>query len=229
MKKIMWLISFIALGGTAIAIQFMPESIPMHRDFAGNIDRYGSRYESFLMVIVILAFSLFWTLLIRYFEKKAIKLEDEKERSGAKTNAKVLSIVGLATTVFFTIMQGVSLHRAYSDTAGDVNSSVDPTKVSVIVMGVMFIVFGNYLTKTRNNSIIGVRTTWSMYNDITWKKSNFFGAIALIVVGVINIVTGALIRNSMVAIFLELGYLLVAVVAIMIYSYKAYITEKNKV
>ncbi len=61
------------------------------------------------------------------------------------------------------------------------------------------------------------------------EEKQFFGAIALIVVGVITIVTGALIRNSMVAIFLELGYLLVAVVAIMIYSYKAYITEKNKV
>ncbi|MCR5203628.1 MAG: DUF1648 domain-containing protein [Lachnospiraceae bacterium] len=88
MKKIMWLISFIALGGTAIAIQFMPESIPMHRDFAGNIDRYGSRYESFLMVIVILAFSLFWTLLIRYFEKKAIKLEDEKRKIRCKNKCK---------------------------------------------------------------------------------------------------------------------------------------------
>jgi uncharacterized membrane protein len=42
MKKAMWIISCISMAGTAFILQFMPESVPMHYDMAGNIDRWGS-------------------------------------------------------------------------------------------------------------------------------------------------------------------------------------------
>ena len=57
MKKIMWAISFISLIGTVIVLQFMPDRIPMHYDMAGNIDRWGSKYESLIFPILILAIS----------------------------------------------------------------------------------------------------------------------------------------------------------------------------
>ncbi|MCQ2520810.1 MAG: SdpI family protein [Lachnospiraceae bacterium] len=56
------------------------------------------------------------------------------------------------------------------------------------------------MTKTKKNVAVGVRTTWSMYNDNTWRKSNRFGAISL----------------------------MVAVVIVLIYSKKVYQQEKSK-
>ncbi len=73
MKKIMWFISFISLLGTAAVMGFLPDSVPMHYDFSGNIDRWGSKYEEFLFPAVIILMSLFWTVFIRHFEKKAEK------------------------------------------------------------------------------------------------------------------------------------------------------------
>ena len=92
MKKVMWVISFIALAGTVIVLQFMPDQVPMHYDAVGNIDRWGSKYENLIFPVIILAMSLFWTLFIRYYEKKAHRSVDEKESAGAKSNAKVLGI-----------------------------------------------------------------------------------------------------------------------------------------
>ena len=48
MKRIMWAISVISLAGTAVVLQFMPEKVPMHYDLAGNIDRWGSKYENLI-------------------------------------------------------------------------------------------------------------------------------------------------------------------------------------
>lgn len=48
MKKLMWIMSIAPLVITAIVLQFMPERVPMHYDMAGNVDRWGSRYESLL-------------------------------------------------------------------------------------------------------------------------------------------------------------------------------------
>ena len=70
MKKLMWIVSVIPLLFTAVALQFMPDTIPMHSNFAGEIDRWGSKYESYIFPLLILAITLFWHLFTRYFEKK---------------------------------------------------------------------------------------------------------------------------------------------------------------
>ena len=46
----MWIISFIALAGTAIVLPYMPDSVPMHYDMSGNIDRWGSKYENMIFM-----------------------------------------------------------------------------------------------------------------------------------------------------------------------------------
>jgi uncharacterized membrane protein len=51
MKKAMWIISLIALAGTAIVLHFMPDQVPMHYDAVGNIDRWGSKYENLIFPV----------------------------------------------------------------------------------------------------------------------------------------------------------------------------------
>ena len=40
---------------------------------------------------------------------------DEKESASARTNAKVIGIVGLSMVAMFTIMQGFILYGAYNE------------------------------------------------------------------------------------------------------------------
>lgn len=37
------------------------------------------------------------------------------------------------------------------------------------------------MTKAKRNTVVGLRTAWSMYNDNTWRKSNRFGAISIVI------------------------------------------------
>ena len=56
---------------------------------------------------------------------------------------------------------------SYSEAfSGAEKQTVDIGKVSVILMGVLFLVSGNFMTKTRINGTVGVRIGWSMYNEI---------------------------------------------------------------
>ena len=226
MKKVMWIISFISLAGTAIVLQFMPDSVPMHYDMSGNIDRWGSRYENLIFPIIILAMSLFWALFIRFYEKKADKASDEKESASARSNAKVLGIVGMSQAAMFTVMQGFLLYGAYTEAvSGAERQSIDIGKVSCILMGIIFIVLGNFMTKTRINGAVGVRISWSMYNDNTWRKSNRFGALAIMIAGVPTIITSVLMKSSFGATIISLGYLCLATIITVIYAHKVYKTE----
>lgn len=224
-KKIMWIISVIPLILTGIAIQFMPDSVPMHYDMSGKIDRYGSKYENIIFPIFILLITLFWQIFILYYEKKALTASTDKECHGAASNAKCLIIVSISTSIVFGIMQCFILFGSYFEaTKNSTHASIDIAKVSCILLGVLYIILGNYMPKTKKNGTIGVRISWSMYNDVTWAKSNHFGGIVLIITGLLTIITSIFVSGNLSTI-LMLIYLAIAVVAILIYSYDIYRDE----
>ena len=228
MKKIMWCAAMIPVIVTSIVLQFMPDKIPMHHDFAGNTDRWGGKTESFIFPIVILFVTLFWHLMILAFEKKAGRAETEKEQMEAKSNAKFLSIVGISQAVMFGIMHYFIMYSSYRQASlGSTKATVDIAKVSCILCGILFIVLGNFMTKVKKNVVAGLRTTWSMYNDNTWRKSNRIGAICLIIAGVLTIVT-TVFANGMVSTILLLVYVLLAAIVAVWYSKKVYDQEKKQ-
>ena len=77
------------------------------------------------------------------------------------------------------------------------------------------------------NRVAGVRVSWSMYNYTTWMKSNRLGAVAMIIVGVLTIITTVFTKSS-IAVIMLIIYLLVATVITLIYSYKVYKKELDK-
>lgn len=100
MKKTMWIISIIPLIITLAVLQFMPSSIPVHYNMAGEIDRWGSKYESLILPVIILLTTFFWHMFISYFEKKAVKSKTDKGRAEALLNSKVLKITATVTLIY---------------------------------------------------------------------------------------------------------------------------------
>ena len=85
----------------------------------------------------------------------------------------------------------------------------------------------SFVPKARKNSVVGVRGSWSMYNDTTWMKSNRFCAIAFIIAGGLCVVTSAF-ADFLVSTILLLVYILGATVVTLIYAHKVYVEEISK-
>ena len=225
MKRIMWIISMLPAIMTAIAVQFMSDKVPAHYNFKGEIDRWGSKYEYFTFPIFVIAFAIFWQILISYYEKKAVKSTDDKVRAEALSNTKVLKISSVALAVFFTILHGYSLYKAcVISNTGMNDAKMDTGRMVCFLCGVLFIVLGNFMPKTKKNPILGFRIKWSMYNDVTWAKSNRFGGIILMINGLMLVVISAFVKEY-VAIVCMMIFIFVDVIVTMIYSYKIYCKE----
>ena len=110
---------------------------------------------------------------------------------------------------------------------GSFQATIDIAKVSCILCGIMFIVLGNFMTKAKRNAVVGLRTVWSMHSDDTWRKSNRFGAICIIVTGFLTIITTIYTSGMTSTIFMLIYVLLAAIVAV-IYSKKVYDQEIDK-
>ncbi|MGM9521220.1 MAG: SdpI family protein [Oscillospiraceae bacterium] len=218
-NRLLWTLSLLPALITACFMPFMANSVPMHYNAAGEIDRWGSKYENFIFPALILLLSLFWALLIRYFNCRAAAAPDDKARAEAESNGKVLNIVALSMAGGFTVMQCALLYAALQSAepvGGDIL-----TTVSNIIVGGLLIILGNFLPKARKNSLVGVRTVWSMKNDKTWAVSNRFGGIVFVAAGAVIILGSAFLTGTLSTVFL-LAVVLIAAGLSVWYSYRAY-------
>ena len=222
MKKIIWTLAVLPAIVTAVALKFMPDTVPLHYNFAGEIDRWGSKYEHFLMPV----FLIVWVILmqvITYFQEK--KIEDEptpREQASRRNNIKVVRIVTIVFEIFWLILicwiLWTSKENANIETA---QASTSIGQFIWIAMGILLVVIGNILPKSRMNSVVGVRTTWSMYNEETWSKSNRFGGIVLMVTGIAMVITSLILKESAL-IIVNIGLTVLSSIVILVYTYKVF-------
>ena len=223
MKKAMWIIAAINLAVTAAVLQLLPETVPMHYNIYGEADRWGSKYESLLIPGMALALSLLMQLFIMHFEKKTASGSD-KEKASALSNTKVMKIIGVSMVSVFTVLQGFLLYNSYT---GGTQSGFDFGRVTCILCGALFAVLGNFMPKTKKNYLLGFRMKWSMYNDTTWMKTNRFGGAVLVAVGLLSILA-AVLADAGLSLILMTGFLMLALVAVIVYSYSVYKKELEK-
>ena len=222
MKKIIWSLAVLPTIVTAVALKFMPDTVPLHYNFAGEIDRWGTKYEHFLMPALLIVFVVLMQV-ITYFQEK--KIEDEptpREQASMRNNIKVVRIVTIVFEIFWLIlicwMLWTSKENANIETA---QTATNIGQFIWIAMGIMLVVIGNILPKSRMNSVIGVRTTWSMYNEETWSKSNRFGGIVLMVTGIAMVITSLILKESAL-IIVNIGLTVLSSIVILVYTYKVF-------
>lgn len=225
MRKAMWIIAGLTLVVSIWMVQCMPETVPVHWNAAGKIDRYGSRYEQLIFPVVIVVLNLIWGLTVRCSEEKVKEATTDKDQKEALLNIKILKVISLAITAFLSITQLIILFVTAKSSS--MNIPVIFGKITPALMGMLMIVIGYYMPKMEKNIWFGIRTPWSLYNDTTWRKSNQFGAKMFIVTGILFIAT-TLFTPPACFTALILTYILVSTAVICIYSYKVYKEEIAK-
>ncbi len=226
MKLLTRISALLPLVITLIWLQFLPDQIPAHYDFQGNINRWGSKWESLLLPGVVLLMALIFALAEKAELKKAAK--DEKLLARTESNVKLMRIIAIATNLMFTGMVVVMLVSASRETAA--NSTKMPAglnRVLAILLGATVGVLGNYMPKAKPNSFVGFRCGWTMFNDVTWQRCNRFAGWALMITGLAIVMSGILLPASW-APWIMIVQISLSLVISLIYAAKVYREEKAK-
>lgn len=226
---IMWIIAFIPLIITVILYGSLPEKVPMHFDINWNVDRYGHRSELIFACAAYLLMPLLFSVFIRGFERKAAGTEDEKAKAGFMSNVRVVTVIGIFTSLILTvtfICILIFMLKTISNTGTAL--SYDPTRPIVILMGILLMVIGNFLPKTRRNSIVGLKCSWTYYNDVTWQKSNRFAALLIMGLGAFTIAMAMIMPDALIALFIMMGLMFLIMIVSLVYAYRIYKEEIRK-
>lgn len=189
-KTTVYLLILLSVVITAVMLQFMPDTVPAHYNAAGEIDRLGSKYESFIFPIITAAMGLFFLLMNKWIQTRQ-DMKDS-ERTG-------FYIIAVATELFFIGMGVYFMAQSIAYGAGGVVHvfRFDERFLNAvpILMGALYIVLGAFMPNARVNYLFGIRTNWSMANEEVWRKSQRFGGFSSVLCGCILIILGIFVKE----------------------------------
>ena len=175
-KTVCYILMYLPLVVVLIVLPHLPEKIPAHYGFDNQVDRWGSKYEALLFPVV--------SILMGYFLLGMAKLAAKKEEHG-ENNKNVTIILGILVLILLNALNVYSLYTSFNKVENLSFVSLDIGQLVFGIIGMLMIVTGNIMPKLRMNTMIGLRTHWSMKNEVTWKKSQHIGGISFIIGGVI--------------------------------------------
>lgn len=180
-KRVYAILMILPLFVTIAALFFLPDRIPAHFGANNEVTRWGSKYEALIWPSVTILFGLF----LLEMNKAAAKQEKEKNGNEKTNNEKTAYIAGIGGLLVFDALTLYFLYADFKQTSNLSDLKIDIWSTAFGVMGIAFVIIGNIMPKMKRNSIMGLRTTWSMKNDETWKKSQHFGGITFMAAGVL--------------------------------------------
>ena len=151
----------------------LPESIPIHWNFAGEVDGYGNKFIGTFMVPLIMI--ALWLAMI-YLPKI-----DPKKENYNKFDKSYKLFQSILLTFFFIIQIIVIL------SAMGYNISIN--RAMPIVSGVLMILIGNYIPKAKSNFFYGIKTPWTLSSEVSWRKTHRLGGKLFVLSGLISIVS----------------------------------------
>ena len=208
MKKIVWLIILVPGGYLALIWNSLPASIPMHFDLEGNVNRYGSKNELIILVMVLTGVNLLVYLLL----PNIYRIDPKKY---AAENKDRLYRISFAVVVFITAIICLLI---YSSIGGNIQFG---TRFMISGVGFLFAVIGNYMYNMKPNYFAGIRLPWTLSNDENWRRTHLLGG-KLFFGGGLLIAVSCLFTSFMVSIIILLAITMIIALITCIYSYRLY-------
>ena len=213
-KLVFYILMFLPLAAVLVALPFLPEQIPAHYGFDGQVTRWGSKYETLIFPAMTVLLGLIMLALAKF---------SSKQEENGSNNEKTCIAAGIASMALLNAMTAYFLYTDFCAVGNLSVMALDVNQMMFGLIGIAMVILGNIMPKLRMNSAAGLRTAWSMKNEITWKKSQRFGGISFMVGGLAVIVMCFFTKG--VACFLWTMAILAVLVAIDI-SYTYFLSKK---
>ncbi len=187
-----------------------PERIPVHWNVAGEVDRYGGKFEGLLRIpLLALAIYLLMLLLPRV----------DPGRVNYRQFSHVYSIMRLS--IVLVLAATYALVQLWIH-----GTRLDVSVVVPVLIGALFVVLGNLMGKVRPNWFVGIRTPWTLSSKLSWTKTHRLGGWLFVLVGLALVASGFAGSPAFVA--LTFALIVGCVLFLCAYSYLVWRNDPEK-
>ena len=184
----------------------LPDLLPTHWNFAGEIDGYQSKaFGVFFIPTFLLVNQIIVVLCLK-----------EDPKSGNLTQKMIQMALWMIPLI------GVSISVIiYSSALG---YSLDVLFIIGIMLAVILIIMGNYLPKCRQNHVIGLRLPWTLNDEEIWNKTHRMAGRVWIAGGILLMIL--MFQQFYPSLMMVLTMVLTDVIPI-VYSYILYVRKSK--
>jgi uncharacterized membrane protein len=156
-REIPPLIVILGMWATAAAVwRLAPDRLPVHWNLAGEVDRYGGKFEG-LLILPLVAVAVY--LLMLFLPRI------DPGRANYETFARAYGVIRLAVLALVAFVYGCMVLAA-------LGYQVDTGLLVPLAVGILLCVLGNLMGKIRPNWFVGVRTPWTLSSRESWNKTH---------------------------------------------------------
>lgn len=183
----------------------LPDRIATHFGADNTQDGWSSK--------VFAVFGLPVILFVLHLMSLCVTLNDPKKRNVGKMLLSVIFwIIPVLSIVMNSIIYGIAL-----------GMKIDISVIATLMIAVLFIILGNYMSKNRQNYTVGIRLPWTLASEENWDKTHRMASKLWVVGGII------LFANVF---FRQLAVMLIVIIAAtiipIIYSFVLYRNEMKQ-
>ncbi len=190
-----------AIFGAAIYSR-LPDPCPTHWNFRGEADKFGPPWQlAYGLPLVELGLAI---LLIALPWLGPFRANFDRFRViYGRIAVTVMTGIAAINVVFTLKAAGHPIHigAAFS-----------------IIFGLLLAVLGNWMGKIRRNLYVGIRTPWTIANDLVWERTHRIGGKFIVVGGLLTAIVGLFAPSDKTCFIVAMSWLAALVAWAMIYS-----------
>ena len=202
-RKTMILTCLLCLLPMALGLYFykdLPDQMPIHWNAAGEVDGYAPK------ALAVFGFPVFFSALelLMFF----VILNDPKKQNQSNImrqlgfwSLPVIGIIVYTATIFAGLGYDLPMET-----------------IAMLLVGVIFVVVGNYMPKAKQNYTIGIKLPWTLDDTENWNKTHRLAGFLWVIGGIVFLV-GAFLPGGAI---LTIGVVMVMALVPTIYSYLLY-------
>ena len=176
----------------------LPASLPSHFGLDGQADGFSSKLEVVFLIPLVMLGLHFFAVVVTSLDPKASHVSPK-----------------MKTLVYWLVpfISGLVQLSIYGAAFGLIGNS---TRIGLVMVGIVFLVVGNYLPKTKQNYTVGIRLPWTLDSEENWNKTHRLAGRLWVLGGLIILVNSFL---SWAVFYVFIAVLLGMVLVPIFYSY----------
>ncbi|GAA4280821.1 SdpI family protein [Gaetbulibacter aestuarii] len=182
LKKELPLLLIIAIPLVYLAYVWnsLPETVPLHWNFKGEIDNWGDK-STLIWTTCLFTIFMYGLLSIIPFIDPKKKLQNMGQKYYNLKFFLLLFMSGIAVFIIYSVKEQ-AMHNP---------------NLLFIVLGLLFVVLGNYMKTIKANYFIGIRTPWTLENETVWKKTHQLGGKLWFVGGLLIVICCLIFKKEL--------------------------------
>ncbi len=149
----------------------MAENVAIHFDYNNNPDNWIPKWCALVLPVPMALLQCF------------ICITSDKKLENPQANRKIINVSKAIIPLITVVTYVLTINNA-------IGVKTDIRKIVCIMLGVILFIVGNYMPKTKQNIIVGLRTCKTIMDEKKWAKMNRLMGIIFMISGLVIFISG---------------------------------------